>query len=326
MTTLKFSSIIIGEDSEYTKGFQPSGKRKVILLGTSIMIPVILWFITGFLTANAIMNQSLTVSLITGLFTAFIVFLIERAIILSNGGWQIFIFRIFLGLIVACLGAITLDSVIFKNDIDNKVIHYQNIHLDSVYKNLTIKYENEINDRQKLLNLSQVDLKIAEKNHKDEMQGTIGNSSGVPGDGDIADELKEIINTKQKKSLELEIGLDKLKTTVDVKINDELKTAKAYFNTNGLLIRIKALHELIEEDQNLKKVYWLFTAFIFCLEFIVIIAKTGSKKSIDEEIELFRDTAKSIKLQQYMALLNRTDQSIDTLPQIINANKLLNKW
>ena len=40
----------------------------------------------------------------------------------------------------------------------------------------------------------------------------------------------------------------------------------------------------------------MFTSFIFLLEFIVIIAKTGSKYSVDEQIELFRDQTTLLKL------------------------------
>ncbi len=144
-------------------------------------------------------------------------------------------------------------------------------------------------------------------------------------------EVPKTISSKNRSILKLiRTGShsDRLRIVFDLnssQIEHAIKVAKTNFNSDGLLIRIKALNDLIDEDANLKKVYWLFTVFIFLLEFIVIIAKVGSKKSIDEEIEMFRDQSTLTKLQQYKLMLQNNDQSVQYLPKIVKANALLDK-
>ncbi|WP_323027487.1 DUF4407 domain-containing protein [Gelidibacter japonicus] len=321
---LRFCSFLIGEDYGYTANFQPSGQRKIILLGTSLLIPVILWFITGFLTSKITMNHSLGVALAVGSISAFMIYLIERTIILSNGGWLILIFRILLGFIIACLGAITLDSVIFKSDIDNKVNNYEQIHLNSIKDTIQNQYENIVQDKKIILEQSKLNWKNAERDFLDEMRGKKGNSSGHIGYKTIAIKIENVMNTARENYLKNEMDLKTFEENIDLEIKNKLVEAKANFNSDGLLIRISALYDLIEENSNLKTVYYLFTAFIFLLEFIVIIAKTGSKQSIDEEIELFKDKSTSLKLQQYKAMLDNNDHSLQYSPKTIRANELIN--
>jgi hypothetical protein len=320
---LKLCSILIGEDYRYTSNFQPSGKRKILLLATSMMIPVLLWFTTAFLSSKIIMNNGLGVSLVIGCIAAFIIYLIERSIVLSNGGWLIATFRILLGFAIAAIGAIAMDLVIFKSDVDNKVAVYKGIHLDSLSNSIETKYSEDLNHERNLLKTFLNDYKIAERKYIDEMQGKKGNSSGLRGVGKISTKLENLMNTAHNTYLKHEESLKSLESTKNLKIENELGAAKSKFNSNGLLIRIKALNELIKEDSNLRKIYWLFTGLLFLMEFIVIIAKLGSKKSIDEQVELFRDEATGLKLQQYRSILDSNALSIENIPKLIKANSLL---
>ena len=151
---LKLCSILIGEDYKRTANFQPSGKRKILLLATSMMIPVLLWFTTAFLSSSIIMNNELGVSLVIGFIAALIIYLIERSIVLSNGGWLIATFRVLLGFAIASIGAIALDLVIFKNDVDNKVNVYKGLHLESLANSIENNYSKDVENRQNQLKLT----------------------------------------------------------------------------------------------------------------------------------------------------------------------------
>ena len=122
---LKFYSILIGENPEVTKHYQPASKRKIILYANCLLVPVILWFINSYLLVRHVLEGGVIAALLTALIAAFLIFIIERAIIMSTGGRAIFWFRVFLGLIIASLGSISMDEVIFKNDIDNQVAQYK---------------------------------------------------------------------------------------------------------------------------------------------------------------------------------------------------------
>ncbi|MBF8149264.1 DUF4407 domain-containing protein [Winogradskyella sp. F6397] len=320
---LRLCSILIGEEYKYTNRFQPSSKRKILLLGTSMMIPVILWFLTAFLSSKNLMDNGLTISLITGFIAALIIYLIERSIVLSNGGWPIAIFRILLGFAIASMGAIALDLVIFKSDVDNKVNTFKGIYLDSIHNHLENKYHKDLEDKRNLLKTTFINYQNAEMNYKDEMQGKEGNSSGLAGNGSISNKLENIMDVAHATYLKQGNTVKVFESNKILKIEEALNEAESKFNPNGLLIRIKALNELVQEDSNLSKIYWLFTGLLFLMEFIVIIIKLVSRKSIDEEVELFRDEVTLTKLQQYRSILQGNNHSLENLPKIMKANKLL---
>ena len=87
---LKYYSIIIGENPEYTKHFQPSGKRKIALFAKCLMVLVILWFINSYLLVSHVLEGSFFAAILTAFVAGFIIFLIERAIVMSNGSKPIF--------------------------------------------------------------------------------------------------------------------------------------------------------------------------------------------------------------------------------------------
>ena len=127
---LKFYSLLIGENPAYTATFQPSSKRKIALYANCMLVPIILWFINGYLLVKDVLEGSIWTALLTATIIAFIIFLIERAVIMSNGSKWIAFFRVCLGLIVAMLGSIAMDEVVFKSDIDNKVAEYRTALID----------------------------------------------------------------------------------------------------------------------------------------------------------------------------------------------------
>lgn len=95
-----------------------------------------------------------------------------------------------------------------------------------------------------------------------------------------------------------------LKTNIDAeKINAKQK-AEADFNGNALLIRIRAMFDLIAKDKFMCGVYVLFTLFLFCLEFLVVLIKIGSKNSIDEDLEKAREQLLRAKTKK---ALNRSE-------------------
>ena len=54
---LKFYSLIIGENPDYTKSFQPASKRKVALFANCLLVPVILWFINTYLLVAHVLEE-----------------------------------------------------------------------------------------------------------------------------------------------------------------------------------------------------------------------------------------------------------------------------
>ncbi|MBI3139987.1 MAG: DUF4407 domain-containing protein [Sphingobacteriales bacterium] len=311
---LKYYSILIGENPRYTALFQPASKRKIALYANCLMIPVILWFINSYLLVSHVLQSNIWVALLTGVIAAFIIFLIERAIIMSNGSRPIFWFRIVLGFIVASLGSISFDEVIFKNDIDNKIAQYKNAETDSAVHKVETEYQNQIKAQELIVDQKAVDWKKSLQDVKDEADGTGGSRQKLVGKiallkMNIAEKQEADYNSENYKLVTLKSDLDSSKALAKAK-------AEADFNGNGLLLRIRAMFDLLGEDGFMLAIYILFTAFLFCLEFLVVLIKIGSKNSVDEDIEKARDTLlreKTNKILERKAILFEPEQFLPTV-------------
>ena len=318
---LKVYSIIIGENPKYTAQYQPGSKRKVALYANCLLVPVILWFINGFLIVTQVLQGRLVTAVITASISALVIFLIERAIIMSNGSKPIFWFRIFLGIIVAALGSISFDEVLFKNDIDNQIAEYKQKEIEKVIFKVDKRYENQICAQQSIVREKDNRLSESYKDAKGEADGTSGSHQKQVGKiamlkMDVATKIGTEYNTENQK-------LGALIANRDMDKKNSIVKVESTFNGNALLIRIRALFDLIAMDRIMLIVYILFTSFLFSLEFLVVLIKVFSKNSIDEDLEKEREKllrAKTQKILERSAIFYDAEQHA---PQVQNATSVL---
>ena len=318
---LKFYSLLIGENPAYTATFQPSSERKIALYANCMLVPIILWFINGYLLVKDVLEGSIWTALLTATIIAFIIFLIERAVIMSNGSKWIALFRVCLGLIVAMLGSIAMDEVVFKSDIDNKVAEYRTAGIDKAAmaqeKNYSLQIQQQqavVDAKAKLWSGSLNDTKKEAGGHG--VTGKRGFGAVTKLNKGIADEQKNDYTTENEK-------LEGLKTSLIVEKQKAQQKAQADFNSNALLLRIRAMFDLIATDNIMMGVYILFTLFLFLVEFLVVIVKMCSKKSIDEELEEARISllrSKSKKIMDRASVLYEVEQYI---PSVQRANNVI---
>ena len=119
---LKISSILLGETYDELKRETTKSKQKVMLYGTLLMMIMLLWFINGYLITNQILNYSNKQAIIVGVISAFIVYTIELTIIrMSKVNILSTIIRFLMALIIAFIGSLSIDEIIFKADIENQL-------------------------------------------------------------------------------------------------------------------------------------------------------------------------------------------------------------
>lgn len=323
MNSLKLACNIIGEEYPYVKTFTQGGKRKIYLYANCLLVPVILWFINGYLLITNVLEGTMFAALLTAFIAAFIIFLIERAIIMSNGSKPIFWFRIVLGFIVASLGSISLDEVIFKHDIDNQVAIYKQAAIDSAVHKVERDYQNQIALQQSIVNQKGIVWNQSLTDAKSEADGTGGSHQKLVGKitllkKSIADEQKNDYITENNKLSQLTSNVDTAKANARIK-------AEANFKGNALLVRIRAMSDLIAKDKVMRGVYVLFTLFLFCLEFLVVLIKVGSKYSFDEELEKAREQLLRAKTKKTLDRSEIFFQPEQLVHSVQNANLLIQK-
>jgi len=300
---LKFSCFITGEDYEMLRKETPKSKKKVNALATTVMIPVMMWFVNGYLLMYHILESSRLISLITALFCAILIFLVERNIVMSKGKLA-FIMRILLGAVIAFLGSISLDEVVFKKDIDQQMAQNKLTAIYTEKDNINSQYESQRNLLMDDINKKYEVWNNALESAKKEADGTGGSGqSGVHG---ITRLKLQIAQNKEADYLKQQENLKQL----DVKIEDEkekaVKKVEANFANNALLQRIKAMFALIKSDGWMQFIYILFTAFLFFLEFIVVITKISwSETNYERKVELIEQIGQKRMAKFYIDDANR---------------------
>lgn len=280
---LKFYSILIGEDPAYTANFHPSSKRKIAKYAACLMIPVIIWFINGFLLVSHVLEGGIMSALLTATVIALLIYFVEKVVIMAKGNKKLGYFRLMIGFFIALLGSVIMDEVVFKNDIDNKIGEYKQIISEQAKADVESGNQTLIMQQIEIVNQKYDTWKISLEDAIGEADGTKGSRRAFVGD--IANLKMEVAGKHEKAYLKENAKLEALQENLDQKKEEAAVLAKAAFNENGLLLRIKALFDLVREDIYMAIIYCVFTLILFFMEFMVVLAKLWSDKSIDEEIE-----------------------------------------
>jgi hypothetical protein len=132
----------------------------------------------------------------------------------------------------------------------------------------------------------------------------------------VADKQQTDYNTENNK-------LASLFSSVDTAKAHAKTNAEANFNGNALLVRIRAMFDLIAKDKFMLGVYILFTLFLFCLEFLVVLIKIGSKNSIDEDLEKAREVLLRAKTKKTLDRSEIFYQPEHFVPSVQSANSIV---
>lgn len=292
--------MITGDDYQMLTTDTPSSKKKVSALAISIFIPTILWFVNGFLLSNEVLGNSIASSFIVGLVAALVIFLIEKLIIMSNGSIALTIFRGILAFLVAILGSVFLDEVIFVKDINQQLTINKELLLEQKQSGTKQKYSSEIAKLEQEVAKKYNTWQSRQVDAQKEADGSGG--SGVKGVHAIARLKLDNATINHSDYLEAKSELEAL----NVQFHQEQKKVKSGINSsfenNALLNRIKAMFDLVVSDVYMLIFYIVITLVLFALEFLVIFFKITMKKTNYEyRLELIEEIGRKRmdKLRQH---------------------------
>ena len=289
MNVSKYFCFILGESFEKAKKFHPSTIRRLNAFALAIHIPVILWAITGYFIAAKIFNLSEEMSAFISLICSMSIYLIERIVIATPKSFYVNFLRIVIGLVIAILGASSVDLIIFEREITEQLqVNARKRVLDDFdQKAASIKLSME---------QKKSDWNRAQEAANCEANGTCG--SRLRSVGPVyrelarqADTLRKDYLTEQKKyeilhSQKLE-DLESFSTFEQVNLNA------------GLLSRIKALHEYTTENTIAFAAWILFLLLVLFFELIVVISKIVFGETVDDELDLIRESISQDKARAY---------------------------
>lgn len=268
---LKFNCLITGDDYNLLKTDTPESRKKVSALASVIFIPVIIWFANGFLMAANVLQSSVWSALLVAIILSSLIFLIEKNIIMAHSSRAIKIFRYSLGIVIALLGAVCLDEVIFKQDVDQQLFMMNKATVSTNLQMVDNSYKKELDKAEKDVSVKYAFWQQALIDAKREADGSSGSGiKGVHAITRIKLAIAEIGKVDYEKS---ESSLAALKNKITVDKTDTQKRVNESLKDGALLNRIKALFHLVFSDWYMAIIYLLFTAFLFAMEFLVVFLK-----------------------------------------------------
>lgn len=286
---LKLNCLITGEDYNLVKNETPESRKKISMFAMLMFLPVILWCIQGYLIVTLIMKGTVLSAILTSVTAGLMVFIIERSIIMSNGGKLIFVTRLILGLLIAVIGALTIDEVFFKNDIDRQLEENKRYYATEEIVKWEVANLPKINLQAQINDEADSIRKEAMQIYLEEINGTGG--TGNKGVAMIANEkykiyenLNSVYESEKAKLYKQRDEFEKEKSRLREKIES--------MSDDGLLLhRIQAMFDLLMKNTVMMIFCSVFTLVFLIIELLVVIIKISSKKT---HHEIMNETKESI--------------------------------
>lgn len=320
---LKLACYLTGDNFTLLNQDTPASKKKVAALAIALMVPVLIWIFNGFMLSYKVLQSGMVWSIITALACGLIIFCIEKLIIMANGNMWLNLFRVIIGLVVALLGSLAIDEVIFDADIDMQV---KSMKQASILKNENMAIENY----RQLNNSNSLEMEIGRKKAEISLanEAVIKEADGSGGTKERG--IGDITKLKQAEAASLRNDLAQLLTSkqLDDAKGREIKEkagldAALAFNEHALLTRIWALFDMLHGNTPMIIAYTLFTILMFSFEFLVVILKsTWKKTNYEARVEMIDEIGK----KRMAFLLENGSPLLDPgnyLPNLANGRQML---
>jgi hypothetical protein len=249
----------------------PASKKKIASLVSAMFIPVSMWVINMVLVVQQVIQGTLLSSIVTGIIAGLLIFFIEKNIIMSNGSKAIMTFRVLLGLIIAFLGSLAFDEIIFKNDIDQQLDVNKERLIQNAQENVRQRFTPLIAQQRELVS-KKYDVWLNSLNDA-KLEATGEGGTKKRGVFIVTNLKMSIAKTNETDYLSAKQDLTLLETRgAQEQSNVKIEIEKS-FRQNAMLHRIQGLFDLIKRNTWMMLVYGLVTTFLFMLEFIVVLLK-----------------------------------------------------
>lgn len=320
---LKFSSKITGDDYNMLVNDTPASKKKVVMFANALFLPVILWFLTGYGMATQIFHMSMTHGLISGTVAGFIVFLIDRSIILAECCGAISYVRILLGFFVASIGSVIIDEIVFKEDIDHHLAQTLEAKVDAERAKVEADYASRLTEVKQNSDIAFQDWKQGVQDVKNESDGSYG--TGKYGNGKVT-ALKNALADKQYLEYQSRNSeLVNLQLATDAEKDAAEKRIRASFGEGMLLNRIKATYELVFSDWAMGIMYFIFTGLLMLVEFLIVILKINQPESnYDRRLKMIERMGAD-RMNKLAAADQRWYDGGNVQPKVVQTKLILDK-
>lgn len=296
---LKFGCFLTGYNYNLIKNSSEASVMSVKKYLSALIIVGILWVFIGFSFSQRYIHTEFWGSLIVALIMLIIVIQIERQIILSTGRNNMaLIFRSVIAVVMAVVGSVIIDQVIFKEDIEKQKISNVQSEVNSILSTKTAQLDAEIGsldsllarkEHERLAIIDEVTRKPFVKGSTSERKNhilKITKPDGSSGDSVITRTdltLTDIQNPKAGLIPAIDQQIAEIRAQITEKQKSRLNIRedleKELKSRTGFLDELKTLMSVLTSHPLALIVWILIFVFFLALEIFVLVIKFGDVKN-----------------------------------------------
>jgi hypothetical protein len=308
---LKTGCYLTGYNYDIIKNSSEASSKAVKKYLSAILVVSILWGFIGFTFSRRYFHLGITGSSIVALVMVIIVIQIERQIILSMGkNWLVPVFRTIIGIVMAVIGSVIIDQIIFKDDVEkakisniqsevNRILPVKTSELD--FQIAQIDSAIILKEAERTAIIDEITKKPFIKSTSSEVKHFQMQRNGQNGEkvdtlvkrteftltdvqnpkADLLPGITDQINQLRKQKTDKENS----KINIRQELETELKTK------TGFLDELKVLFSILFSSKIALFVWCMFFLFFLSIEVLVLVNKFGDEKNdYDRVIAHQRDT------------------------------------
>lgn len=290
----KIGCLLTGWNYKILESCTESSRKQLKKYTSAILILIILWAFIGYSFAERYVQAPWWGCLITAIIFVLIIIQIERQIILTVGkNPTLATFRLVIAIIMAIIGSAILDQIIFKDDIEKKMIEIVDKQVNEQLPNRLLVIDSKLQEIQiEVDSLDKKNIELYREINKRPTLNTISTSTTYlkvqQPDGSFKTEpqhsfssnpianpkIKEAdINNQHLEGLrKLQEDYTKRKMDAENLLRNELKSKQ------GFLEELNAIIEILKESIVALFFYLILFGFLMSLELFVVASKFGDKK------------------------------------------------
>lgn len=298
---LKFFSALFGYNYEVVKTQTTASKQKIVTMGTLILIPVSLWFFSGYYLSSTLYEVSFGKSIAIGAALALLILIIDRAFIVlskENGGKELGKFRVFIAILSTVLGSLAMDLMIFSGDLKE----YRALKTQKLKETKISDYKKDFGGDLGQLKIERQEASDAYDQAYEEYISEVDGTSGTGKYG-----LGPAATAKEKRMNDAKMAFDKV-DGLFISEQGRLEFAadsvanEAIINEgSSVLSKVRDLHEFAFSGFINFIYYFAITAFFFCLEFFPFKYKSKTSESLFEKMVFAEEKVGERRLQTLMS-------------------------
>lgn len=279
---------VVGENPDRLTKWHRSTIDRTKAFAIAIHIPVLLWALSGYAIASTIFNLGNVSSIGVAVFSALLIYMIERIVLATPKKWYVNVVRLLIGIVIAILGASTVDLIIFDKEVTYQLRKAEEQRIGS-------DYEKQIADQSQVVLTKKADWLKAQKAANCEADGECGSRSK-----NIGPIYKALKNQADLLRGDYSKAQENLETLHQEKASKLAAAHNNIIGESGLLARIEALHQYTMENKAALVGWSLFFALILFFELMVVLAKLVFGETVDDQIEAMREELSKNKAMSYL--------------------------